>query len=155
MSRCFISSDALLDHWQGHRRLTRRVIEAFPEDRLFTFSIGGMRTFGEIAGEVALMAEPMIHGMVTDEWSAEMETPKDRASLLSKWDRTTESLEELWKKIPQGRFEETFTSFGQYTGTGYWQVLYLVDNEVHHRGQGYVYLRALGIQPPFFWEREE
>lgn len=30
--------------------------------------------------------------------------------------------------------------------------LYLVDNEVHHRAQGYVYLRALGIVPPS-WER--
>ena len=38
----FISTDALLEHWRGHRRLTRRVIEAFPEDQLFTFSIGGM-----------------------------------------------------------------------------------------------------------------
>ena len=28
-----------------------------------------------------------------------------------------------------------------------------IDNETHHRGQGYVYLRALGIEPPQFWER--
>ncbi|NIX38084.1 MAG: damage-inducible protein DinB, partial [Gemmatimonadetes bacterium] len=40
----FISPDALLDHWQGHRRLTRRVIEAFPDDQLFTHALGGMRT---------------------------------------------------------------------------------------------------------------
>ena len=26
--------------------------------------------------------------------------------------------------------------------------LYVIDNEIHHRGQGYVYLRALGIEPP-------
>ena len=32
-------------------------------------------------------------------------------------------------------------------------VLYGIDNEVHHRGQGYVYLRALGITPPAFYER--
>jgi uncharacterized damage-inducible protein DinB len=24
---------------------------------------------------------------------------------------------------------------------------------VHHRGQGYVYLRALGIEPPPFYDR--
>ena len=24
-------------------------------------------------------------------------------------------------------------------------ILYVIDNEIHHRGQGYVYLRALGI----------
>jgi uncharacterized damage-inducible protein DinB len=33
-------------------------------------------------------------------------------------------------------------------------LLYVIDNEVHHRGQGYVYLRALGITPPPFYERQ-
>ena len=46
-----ISAEALLAHWQGHRRLTRRVIEAFPEDKLFDFSLGGMRPFSEMAME--------------------------------------------------------------------------------------------------------
>ena len=32
-------------------------------------------------------------------------------------------------------------------------ILYVIDNEVHHRGQGYVYLRAMGIEPPPFYER--
>jgi uncharacterized damage-inducible protein DinB len=32
-------------------------------------------------------------------------------------------------------------------------VLYVIDNEVHHRGQGYVYLRALQIEPPAFYDR--
>jgi len=30
---------------------------------------------------------------------------------------------------------------------------FLRDNEIHHRGQGYVYLRSLGTEPPPFWER--
>ncbi|MGZ5248500.1 MAG: DinB family protein [Flavitalea sp.] len=32
-------------------------------------------------------------------------------------------------------------------------MFYFIDNEIHHRGQGYVYLRSLGIEPPFFWDR--
>lgn len=32
-------------------------------------------------------------------------------------------------------------------------ILYAIDNEIHHRGQGYVYLRSLGIEPPPFYER--
>jgi hypothetical protein len=33
-------------------------------------------------------------------------------------------------------------------------LFYVMDNEIHHhRGQGYVYLRALGIEPPAFYER--
>jgi len=43
-----ITSAQLLEHWQGHRNLTRRVIEKFPEDQMFSFSIGGMRTFAEL-----------------------------------------------------------------------------------------------------------
>ena len=56
----FITPDGLLSHWQAHRRLTRRVIEAFPEDKLFTFSVGGMRPFGALAMEMITMAVPMV-----------------------------------------------------------------------------------------------
>lgn len=34
------------------------------------------------------------------------------------------------------------TAFGQWTMPGHDLLLYIVDNEIHHRGQGYVYLRA-------------
>ena len=150
----FISTDALLDHWQGHRRLTRRVIEAFPEDKLFTFSVGGMRTFGELANELLAMASPMAQGLATGDWEAYApEASKTKEDILRLWDESTQEIDEFWARIPGGRFQEDITSFGQYTGPGYWQVLYVVDNEIHHRGQGYVYLRALGIEPPFFWER--
>ena len=32
-------------------------------------------------------------------------------------------------------------------------LVYCIENEIHHRGQGYVYLRQLGVDPPHFWER--
>jgi uncharacterized damage-inducible protein DinB len=38
--------------------------------------------------------------------------------------------------------------------TIYALLLYVVDNEIHHCGQGYVYLRSLGIAPPPFYERD-
>ena len=59
----------------------------------------------------------------------------------------------LWNQIPPARFQETITAFGQYTGVLHDLILYVIDNEIHHRGQGYVYLRALGIEPPPFYER--
>jgi uncharacterized damage-inducible protein DinB len=40
-----------------------------------------------------------------------------------------------------------------WAGKVHWILLYIIDNEIHHRGQGYVYLRSLGIEPPHFWER--
>lgn len=151
----FITSEALLDHWQGHRRLTRRVIEAFPEDDFFKFSLGGMRTFAELAAELQAMAVPMVRGLATGEWEQEVAPEvSSREDALRLWDESTPKINELWAGIPPERFQETVTSFGEYTGTVYWQVLYVIDNEIHHRGQGYVYLRALGVEPPPFYERD-
>jgi len=50
--------------------------------------------------------------------------------------------------------QKTLPVLPKYTGVTNDLLLYTIDNEVHHRGQGYVYLRALGIEPPPFWERQ-
>jgi len=151
----FLTPDALLAHWQGCRRLTRKVIVAFPEDQLFTFSLGGMRTFGEMTMELLAMAGPTARGLATGEWGeyAPRET-MTREELLAAWDEDTEELNRLWPAIDPQRFQQTETAFGQYTAPVYELILYVLDNETHHRGQGYVYLRALGIEPPHFWERD-
>jgi uncharacterized damage-inducible protein DinB len=150
----FITPDALLAHWQGHRRLTRRVIDAFPEDKLFGFSVGGMRPFGALALEMVSMAVPMVRGAVSGDWttSSSRET-QPKQEVLRLWDQSTEQLNALWPQIPPQRFRETLTAFGQYTDMLHELILYVIENEIHHRGQGYVYLRALGIAPPPFYER--
>ena len=150
----FIAPEALLAQWQGHRRLTRRVIEAFPEESLFTFSIGGMRSFGEMAMEIVTMGVPMIRGAVSGDWNVSRNRePRAKQEVLRLWDESTEQLAELWPQIPPERFQETMTAFGQYTDALHNLILYVIDNEIHHRGEGYVYLRALGIAPPPFYER--
>lgn len=150
----FISPDALLVHWQGHRRLTRRTIEAFPEDKLFTFSIGGMRPFGVLARELLAMAVPMMQGAVTDKWDTSFSREAmPKAEVLKQWDEATEELNRLWAQVPPERFAETMTAFGQYKDVLHNLILYVIDNEIHHRGQGTVYLRALGIEPPAFYDR--
>jgi uncharacterized damage-inducible protein DinB len=149
-----ITPEELLNHWQGHRRLTRRLIEAFPEEELFRFSIGGMRPFGAMVLEMLSMAQPMAQGIVTEEWATSFERdPKPKAEILRLWDESTEKINTLWSQIPAERFQETTTAFGQYPGQVYYLLLYVIDNEIHHRGQGYVYLRSLGIEPPPFYER--
>jgi uncharacterized damage-inducible protein DinB len=150
-----IPAPALLAHWQGHRRLTRRVIEAFPESQLFSFSIGTMRPFGAMAMELISIAEPMVRGIVTADWTRLDHPPAaSRSDVMRLWDESTAAIDGLWPQIPHERFQETMTAFGQYPGKVYDLVLYAIDNEIHHRGQGYVYLRALGIEPPPFYERE-
>jgi uncharacterized damage-inducible protein DinB len=154
-SKTFISTAAFLDHWQGHRQLTRRVIDAFPEDKLFTYSVGGMRPFAELALEMMGMAEPGVTGVATGKWNSfkDAERPNSKAELLRMWDDVTEQINRVWPTIPPHRFAEVDVAFGQYENPNFQTLLYFIDNEIHHRGQGYVYLRALGIAPPAFWER--
>jgi uncharacterized damage-inducible protein DinB len=150
------SSQALLDHWQGHRRLTRRVIEALPEDKLFSFTIGSMRPFSDMVKEFLKMAEPIALGVATGKWASfggDTDSIKSKAELLNLWDQATEKLNAIWPTIPAHRFAEVDKAFGQWENSGINTILYGIDNEIHHRGQGYVYLRALGIDPPQFWER--
>ena len=78
---------------------------------------------------------------------------KTKEGFLKLWDESTATLNARWESIPDSRFQETIMAFGQYEGTVYSSILYFIDNEIHHRGQGYVYLRALGVEPPAFWDR--
>lgn len=148
-----ITTEQLIDHWQGHRRVTRRMIDAFPEKELFEFSIGGMRPFAVLAREMLGMAVPIARGVASGAWTNEEHEPKTKAEILRLWDESTAELDRVWKTIPAHRFQEVDTAFGQWKGTGIWMIMYAIDNEIHHRGQGYVYLRALGIEPPAFYDR--
>lgn len=156
-----ITPDQALEHWQGHRNLTRRVIEAFPDDKLFTHTIGGMRPFSELVMEMIHIAAPGAKGLATGEWCefGDLEvdslpsTPKNKEELLQLWDWSTRQINEYWPQIPDGRLQVIELAFGQYDGENWRHLFYFIDNEIHHRGQGYVYLRSLGIEPPFFWER--
>jgi uncharacterized damage-inducible protein DinB len=156
-----VPAAALLDHWQGHRRVTRRVIEAFPEEALFNYSVGGMRPFAAMAFEMISMASAGIRGIATGAWDTGSDLlhhsgkplPATREALLALWDETTRQIDELWPQIPAERFLEVDTAFGTYEGVIYGLFLYWIDNEIHHRGQGYVYLRSLGIEPPAFYDR--
>ncbi len=153
-----ITGEMVLANWQGHRRLTRKVIEAFPEDKLFSFSLGGMRPFAEMAWEFIRMAVPIVDGVATGKWKeyngGDTGKPASKAELLMLWDLQTAQLDEKFPTIPPHRFSEVDKAFGMWEGPGIATIQYAIDNEIHHRGQGYVYLRALGIEPPPFWVRD-
>lgn len=155
------SRSQLLAHWQGHRSLTRKVIEAFPEDALFHHSVGGMRPFSEMAIELISLTENGMAGIVSREWPANDPAahttkhgkPGTKRAILDYWDRNTQYLDKQWSLIPAGRFTESDRAFGEYDGKVWDLIMYWIDNEIHHRAQGFVYLRSLGIEPPYFWDR--
>lgn len=84
-----ITAAELLAHWQGHRRLTRRLIEAFPESELFTYSIGGMRPFAAMVQELLAIAAPGLRQIAEgtmEDLHEHFENP-DKDKLLAMWDK--------------------------------------------------------------------
>lgn len=115
-----------------------------------------MRPFSKLADELLAIAVPALKGIVNREIQPYVEATDQmifKAQYLEKWDEATLEINTYWEQISIEDFDKTFNLFGQYEFPIIHNILYFIDNEIHHRAQGYVYLRALGIEPPFFWER--
>ncbi|RYY54887.1 MAG: damage-inducible protein DinB [Chitinophagaceae bacterium] len=150
------SPDQLLANWTGNRALTRRVFDAFPEKELFSFSVSGMRTAAVLGQELLAIGAPGMRQIIfgeQEQLNEGIDLKNSKAELLRLWDEATEEIINLWAQLPEDSFSKEVLAFGMYPGTGWSQIAYYIDNEIHHRGQMYVYLRALGIEPPFFWEK--
>lgn len=145
-----------LNDWQANRNLTRKVIMAFPEKELFNFSIGGMRTFADICKELLAISQPGVQEFITlthTELNESFPHITNKDSLLKAWDETTEYLNQHFFEIPIENFDIIFKSFGMFESKILDSLYYFIENEIHHRGQGYVYLRAIGINPPAFYDK--
>lgn len=149
-----ITKEQLLQYWQGQRNLTRRVIDAFPESDLFQFTIGGMRPFSAMCAELIAIAVPSLLSFTTGKIEKFDEMPKfsTKEALLKQWDEDTIQINTLFNQLYEAQFQQNFVLFGTYDLKIQQHLFYFIDNEIHHRGQAYVYLRALGIEPPYFWE---
>jgi uncharacterized damage-inducible protein DinB len=142
------------NHWQGHRHLTLRTLEAFPEDKLFSYKVEPMRTFGEIVNEMIGVETYTLDGIVSGTWEwkrGEVVTSKD--ALLTSFAQRENVAKELWSQLTSKRIQAVEKDAMELTWSNRDRLLYMLDNEIHHRAQGYVYLRLLGIEPPAFWER--
>ncbi len=146
----------LLEHWLGHRRLTRRTIEVFPEPALFAHHAPGMRTFADMVAELNTFLVPTLLGAISGAWHWPTGTRRDATTkddLLRAFDGVSGELERLLPSIPETRFLEIDEPLPGRREPVIASLLYFIDNEVHHRAQGYVYLRQLGLEPPPFYRR--
>ncbi len=155
--RTAMDAGTLLAHWLGHRRLTRRTIEAFPEDALFAYHAPGMRSFGAMIHEVDTLLPVALQGAAEGTWRWPREyassTPADKADLLAAFDVATADLETYLPRISTDRFLALDRPLPAREEPVVATLLYFLDNEIHHRAQGFVYLRELGIEPPAFYRR--
>ena len=76
-----------------------------------------------------------------------------KVELLASWDKATGQIRTNWAAIAPERLREPFKMYEMFDFLAWENMEYIYENEIHHRAQGYVYLRALGIEPPVFYDR--
>ena len=155
----FDAKAELMRQWDGHRRLTLRVARAFPADQLMTFTpTAPLRPFGAMLDEIARMERAYLRGLAEDEWTwdpASPPPPTTAGDAIAALEEAHAYTSRVWPDIPVASLLTTRKDpffFGE-TYRPYDWLVYCVENEIHHRGQGYTYLRELGVEPPKFWER--
>ena len=149
-----LTPEALLTNLKDVRALTRKVIEAFPEKDLFEFSVANLRPFLQMVEEFLMITNYIFAETLHEKHTpfyTEGQFPTTKAEVSALWDRASEILDREWKEV--GDYTQSLTIYQMTFSFSQW-ILYAIENESHHRGQGYTYLRALGIEPPFFWARE-
>lgn len=153
-----LSKSGLLELLESNRRLTIRTIEAFPQKDLFNFTAAEpMRPFSKMVTEILAVEKGYVRGIALNEWDwepgqFEIHTKNE---LLAACEKVRKETLELWDNITEERLQtvETDPFFEAPPFSHLNRLLYSLENEIHHRGQGFVYLRALGIEPPLFYER--
>ena len=149
-----LTPEALLTNLKDVRALTRNVIEAFPEKELFEFSVANLRPFSQMVEEFLMITNYIFTETLHEKHTpfyTEGQFPTTKAEVLALWDKVTEIIDHEWKEV--GDYTQSLTIYQMTFSFSQW-ILYFIENESHHRGQGYTYLRALGIEPPFFWARQ-
>lgn len=153
-----LTPESLLEILEGNRRLTLRVVEAFPEEQLFTYvPAEPLRPFAALVKEILLIEDGYVRGIATGEWVQDpyYERASTKQELLAACAAVRRQTLNLWPGATVERLAavEMDPFFGDFPQSNLSRMVYALENEIHHRGQGYIYLRMLGIEPPVFYER--
>ncbi len=151
--RYVIHPTELLAYWQDHRAHTKQLIETFSEETFFNYSIGELRPFSEIVRELIRITSLAVRVIIKEVPLQKYQTTDlvhSKARLLALWDETTFLINTNWDQLSLERFHETVSFWTLKECKVYEAIFYLIDNEIHHRGQACVYLRSLGVRHPIY-----
>lgn len=153
----FLTKEDFIEMLEGNRRLTIRAIEAFPEEQLFHFKPDEhLRSFADMIKEIMNMEQGYVQGIALDRWEYKdvFEGCSSKEELISKSHEVRDNTRKLLNEMDEKRLNMVMKDefFGPEM-SHFARLQYALENEIHHRGQGFTYLRILGIEPPEFYVR--
>ena len=158
-----MNKQALTQFWDHFRQvygMSLRVIEGLPADKLDSHPIPNMRTPKELVIHSHGFIKSIGEGVIKGEIQAEPDEKKTAASIKSR-DELLKYARDCWKTADQAVARVTDQQL-QATVKTPWDVEFpghvcftiAQDEFLHHRGQMFTYLRALGGEPPMMWDFE-
>jgi len=157
-----MNKESLDQHWNQFRQrygVYLRLLEAFPEDRIHSRPIEGMRTPAQIAvhtsGSIVRdIAQGVEKGAITANEAGEDEV----ATGLQTKDELLAFVRDCWAKadaavgaLGDAELQAMVPTPWNMTFPGWVGFNIMGDEFMHHRGQLYAFARACGVEPPFMW----
>ncbi len=143
--------------WEENRRLTDQVAKAFSTaGALDETPVPGMRSFRKLLLEIWGIEQVYARGLATEDWKFEFPLESYNTcpveELFAFGRKVREETRHLWSSVTEEALTKPrVTPFeGHPEGRAIEWLTYALENEIHHRAQGYVYLRLLGLEPPAF-----
>jgi uncharacterized damage-inducible protein DinB len=140
----------ILRYWHNVRGLTLRLLDEFPPDSFDYRPASEIMTVSQQFKHIIQVELLIRRGFLENDWQ---KSPDSSVNLFEK-DTIRDKLKNehrktmaLLSEIPDGKFMQVRpTPFGEISGEILIQAA--IDEEIHHRGNLYVYLRCLNKIPP-------
>src|SRR5699024_3286338 len=117
--------------------------------------------FARMLLEIAGLEHFFIRGLAENIWEwvpDEATHPEisDTQEIFTILEETRNDTSRVWPTISKEQLLTAHSAPPDYAGPDAPPLDWLqgaLENEIHHRGQAYAYLRYLGVEPPMFWDR--
>lgn len=159
---------AFLDHWDGVRMVTLKLLACFSNEDLRTQPWPGSRTVGEMFHHIGAHQFYAARGLFKNQWepSGSLEESPDtdwelhkhlvihKVEMVAFWLEATQAKLNAWATELRSRptpnpLEAIAEHNPWHEGLRGWLLLqHAYQDEVHHRGQLYGFARQLGYIPP-------
>lgn len=140
------------DYWSRIHRRTRRVIGCIPHEHFDWTYREGKFTFADLIRHLAALERHMFVENVCGRPSGYPGHGRELAdgpdAVLAYYDTSHEASRLLIEALPDHRLKERCTTPGGAELAVWKWLRAMVEHEVHHRGQIYLYLGLLGVDTP-------
>ncbi|NEQ49144.1 MAG: DinB family protein [Leptolyngbya sp. SIO3F4] len=146
---------SFIDYHSRIKQRTRRLLDYIPEDKLEWTYQAGKFTLGDIIRHVANIERHMyaetVRGKPSKYSGCGPEYAEGLANVIRYYDRMQQESQEIFLQLDEADLHKKCRTPGGIEITTWKWLRALVEHEVHHRGQLYLYLTLNRVKtPPLF-----